>query len=354
MSGDAEGIGEAVMGGLTARAVEPSADGRTGGGDGHTHEGACLNCGAALVGEYCHACGQKAHVHRTLGAFGHDLLHGVLHFEGKIWRTLPMLAWRPGELTRRYIAGERARFVSPLALFLFSVFLMFAVFSFSGNAIIGSGNALDPQEQADMRAAERAITQAEAERRQLVSRRQSTAAIDERLRRLRNAHSILSMANGQRSNSTMEVNTGWRRLDEGIKKASRNSDLLFYKLQTNAYKFSWALIPISLPFLWLLFLHRRRYREHGAYDHVVFITYSIAFMTMLIIVLSVGTMIGLGGGFIALPMLIIPPIHMFRQLRGAYQLRWYSALWRTVLLVFFAIVASTIFLLLLLALGVLG
>ena len=31
-----------------------------------------------------------------------------------------MLAWRPGEMTRRYIAGERARFVSPVALFLFT------------------------------------------------------------------------------------------------------------------------------------------------------------------------------------------------------------------------------------------
>ena len=43
-----------------------------------------------------------------------------------------MLAWRPGELTRRYIEGERARFISPLALFLFTVFLMFAVFSIAG------------------------------------------------------------------------------------------------------------------------------------------------------------------------------------------------------------------------------
>lgn len=62
----------------------------------------------------------------------HDLLHGALHFEGKLWRTLPMLGFRPGELTRRYIEGERARFVSPMALFLFSVFLMFAVFQLMG------------------------------------------------------------------------------------------------------------------------------------------------------------------------------------------------------------------------------
>src|SRR3546814_17628486 len=38
-----------------------------------------------------------------------------------------MLLFRPGALTRRYVAGERARFVSPLALFLFLVFVMFAM-----------------------------------------------------------------------------------------------------------------------------------------------------------------------------------------------------------------------------------
>ena len=85
------------------------------------------------------ACGQKAHVHRSLRAFWHDFVHGVLNFEGKIWRTLPMLAWRPGDLTRRYIAGERARFISPVALYLFTVFLMFAVLNFTGALGLPSG-----------------------------------------------------------------------------------------------------------------------------------------------------------------------------------------------------------------------
>ena len=84
-----DGIGEAVSGAALARAVEPNA-GEIG-ADGHTHESACLNCGTALHGEFCVACGQRAHVHRTLSAFAHDLLHGVLHLDGKVWRTLPML-----------------------------------------------------------------------------------------------------------------------------------------------------------------------------------------------------------------------------------------------------------------------
>src|SRR3954470_19078464 len=127
--GEFEAIGDALTGGMVGRAVEPKAGEAA---DGHTHEGTCLNCGAPLAGPYCHECGQHAHVQRTLEAFFHDFLHGVLHFEGKIWRTLPLLAWKPGELTRRYIDGQRARYVSPIALFLFCVFLMFAVVSATG------------------------------------------------------------------------------------------------------------------------------------------------------------------------------------------------------------------------------
>src|SRR6059058_538191 len=141
--GEFEAVSDAVTGGLLGRAVEPRAGEAA--ADGHTHEKNCLNCGAALVGSYCHACGQHAHVHRTLRAFAQDFLTGALNFEGKIFKTLPLLAWRPGELTRRYIDGQRARFVSPLALFLFSVFLLFATFQLvSGPGIdkISVGNQM--------------------------------------------------------------------------------------------------------------------------------------------------------------------------------------------------------------------
>ena len=130
MVGEFEAIGDAVTGGLLARAVEPQAG--EAGADGHTQEKNCLNCGTKLRGPYCSACGQKAHVHRSVRAFFHDFLQGLFNFEGKIWRTLPMLAWKPGVMTRRYIAGERARFISPVALYLFTVFAMFAVLNFTG------------------------------------------------------------------------------------------------------------------------------------------------------------------------------------------------------------------------------
>lgn len=131
-----EAVGTIAQGGLYSRAVEKQDGEAPAGapvpGKGHFAEAACLNCETPLRGSHCHNCGQKAHLHRTIRAFLHDLLHGALHFEGKMWSTLPMLIRKPGELTRRYVAGERAKFVSPMALFLFSVFLMFAIFQAIG------------------------------------------------------------------------------------------------------------------------------------------------------------------------------------------------------------------------------
>jgi hypothetical protein len=352
--GSIEGIGEAVSGGLLARAVEPAA------GEGITGAGLCLNCGTELIGRHCHNCGQAGHVHRTLTAWWHDFAHGVLHLDGKIWRTLPLLAWRPGELTRRYIEGERARFVSPLALFLFSVFLMFAVFSAFGGPIFGGNHkaGLEAAQalQAERKAAEAKVARLEAERARAVREKKSVSAIDARIASAREDLRGITLASKGgmvvSGNSAVEmegVDLGW--FDDAYRRAKQNPTLLVYKLETNAYKFSWALIPISVPFVWLLFFWKRRYK---IYDHTVFVTYSLAFMTLMTIVVALAKAAGLSGGVAVMAITLIPPIHMYRQLRGAYQLRRLSALWRTFFLLFFALIAAMLFLLLLITLGVLG
>jgi hypothetical protein len=381
-----EGIGEAVTGGLLARAAEPQA-----GESAHPAEGNCLNCGAALVGDFCHRCGQKGHVHRTLAAFWHDLMHSVFHFEGKIWRTLPLLAWRPGELTRRYVEGERANFVSPVALFLFTVFLMFAVFSLLGSPFdLSSPDSTPAQQRAEAEREfqrERAETAAElnelrAERAQLARSGQLTASVDARIRNaemelrleerlFRQALTLidseerrdaaLAASETARENAREEGNVQGDRIstevdwvDKALRKAQENPQLLAYKLQNNAYKFSWALIPISVPFVWLLFLHRRRYRRYKAYDHTVFVTYSIAFMSLGWIVLSLLRPLGFGETLTAFAIAFIPPLHMYRQLRGAYRLSRWSAVWRTLVLVIFAFMAGGLFFGLLVTLGAFG
>ncbi|WP_347302830.1 DUF3667 domain-containing protein [Croceibacterium sp. TMG7-5b_MA50] len=337
-------------GGLVA---EPSAPVTS---DGHTAEHACLNCGTALIGSHCHACGQQAHVHRTAGAFLHDLLHGALHFEGRTFATLPLLLRRPGQLTRRYIEGERARFVSPMGLFLFTIFIMFAVFQ-----IIGLSPPADIGLPDDAVAQMKQVqSQAEADRTRVTRDLAALPAGDPQRPQLQGQLDelngrITAMEAARTGPDTIEgleeVHTGWKRLDKGIAKARRNPGLALYKLQSNSYKFSWLLIPLSIPFVALLFLWRPRY---GMYDHAVFVTYSLSFMSLLFMVLTVLGIAGVTLDWLFVAGSVIPVWHIATQLRHAYGLSRGSALWRTLALCVFIQVIIALFVSLLLVLGLMG
>ncbi|TRD11684.1 DUF3667 domain-containing protein [Erythrobacter insulae] len=360
MSDITEGMGAAIEGALTSRAVEPEhgegtvAGARASARDG-TRESACLNCGADLVGNYCQNCGQKVHVHRTLSAIGHDLLHGVLHLDGKFWSTLPLLAFKPGKLTRRYIEGERAKFVSPMAMFLFSIFAMFAVFQMVGitapSDIDLSGavekTASEVRSEAEIGRAEiqaqlDAMDADDPEREELAAQ---LAALEAGLNSLGKA----SDANADES-LNMEINpTGFEAFDKGVlQKWNDNPGLMLYKMQANAYKFSWLLIPLSIPFVWLLFAWKRRFK---AYDHAIFVTYSLAFMSLLFIALSLLGTAGMPLDCVFVLFAVIAPLHIYKHLRYAYDLRRFSTIWRFLLLMFSVLFVLLFFLQALLILG---
>ena len=352
-------LGTAAEGSLFARAIEDERGGGVGRvtvKGGHFQEGDCLNCGTALIGSHCHSCGQQAHLHRTLGAFMHDLLHGALHFEGKMWSTLPLLALKPGQLTRRYIEGERKKFVSPMALFLFGVFLMFAVFQMVGlttPTTIGTADVMTGQVENAVSQMEDRVSALEtqtknatdeAERAQLES---DLADAREALEGLQTGREYV----GAKYASNDFVLTGNEAIDHGLlKKWKENPGLMLYKLQANSYKFSWLLIPLSIPFVWILFAWKRRFK---AYDHAIFITYSLSFMTLLFVVLSLFTLIPSLGWMALTAMLFVPPIHLYKQLRGAYSLSRFSAFWRLLALSLFIWVVIVLFLQVLVVLGAL-
>ena len=417
MSGDLAGAADIIAGAALARAVEPEA------GEGRgAAERTCLNCGATLMGAHCHMCGQKAHVHRTLHEFGHDILHSVLHFDGKIWRTLPMLFWKPGDLTRRYVHGERAKFVSPLALFLFSVFLTFATFNWlvpDGGSSVAAPESIESvrkEYQTDRKELEDAIAVLEAEKKADPADAEridaKIAATRERLQRLEDGQGSqlrqMEAANekfqserrkidadiarletdlekarkaGQPTQKLEEelsgakmaarvINTaagglesgfdedsewtftnlnfpGSGALNKAVKTAQKNPQLLLYKIQSNAYKYSWSLIPISVPFVWLLFFWRRRFKM---FDHAVFVTYSITFMMLLGIICAILINTGFGaiGGLL---LAFYPPIHMYRQIHHAYETSRFGAFWRMCFLSFFAMTALMLFTMLIVGLG---
>jgi len=349
MSDFGEGIGTAIEGGLLGRTLDrPQADAA-----GQTHAGpsTCANCKTVFSGHFCPECGQKGHIHRSLAAIGHDIMHGVLHLDGKLWETLPLLTLKPGELTRRYIAGERAKFVSPMAMFLFTVFAMFAVFQMVGISAPtditegfmdgATGNSVVKTE------VQKQITDLQKERDGLPKGDPRRGEIDNELTGL--AAVIEAQPAGPIQIDSEDGLTGIKFLDEGIiKKWQKNPSLMLYKLQSNGYKFSWLLIPLSLPFLWLMFAWRRQYK---AYDHAIFITYSLSFMSLLFIVMSILSTIPDGSDWAFLLFVIAAPLHLYKQLRHAYGLTRFSAFWRWCVLLLTTQIVLTLFLQVLLLIG---
>lgn len=95
--------------------------------DAHAPPAACENCATALIGGYCHVCGQ--HAHSPLHHFGHaleEVFESFWHLDGRIFRTLRDL-FVPGRVAAGYLAGHRVRYVAPLRLFIILSLITFFV-----------------------------------------------------------------------------------------------------------------------------------------------------------------------------------------------------------------------------------
>ncbi len=120
--------------------------------------GRCLNCGAAITGKHCTACGQASDVHvLSMKEVAGDVTHSLLHLDSRVWRTLRLLTRRPGELTREFIAGRHQQYLPPFRLYLAISILFFAVSAFlpdfefeqvdaKGNTVVAPAKIVPPED----------------------------------------------------------------------------------------------------------------------------------------------------------------------------------------------------------------
>ena len=88
---------------------------------------ACLNCGSPLHGSFCSACGQRAVPQNpTVSELAGDAWQELSGYDGRIAATIRGV-FRPGYLTREYVAGRRARYLSPIRLYLIVSVMYFVV-----------------------------------------------------------------------------------------------------------------------------------------------------------------------------------------------------------------------------------
>ena len=90
----------------------------------------CKNCDAALSGNFCANCGQKADIHRvTFKHFLHEFFHAFTHADKGILLLIKELVTRPGYVAREYLDGKRKKYFNPLS-FLVIISSLYAYVSF--------------------------------------------------------------------------------------------------------------------------------------------------------------------------------------------------------------------------------
>lgn len=106
----------------------------------------CPNCGRERPESFCPQCGQSdRHYARSLGSVVLEFLREMFELDSRLLRTLKLLFFRPGSLTREFSRNRRVSFVSPVRLYIFASFVFFLLLSLVGD--LGEGGALDMTEE---------------------------------------------------------------------------------------------------------------------------------------------------------------------------------------------------------------
>ena len=111
----------------------------------------CPNCGRERPESFCPQCGQSDRYYaRSLGSVVVEFLREMFELDSRLFRTLKLLLFRPGSLTREFSRNRRVSFVSPVRLYIFASFAFFLLLSLFGNVgeVVEMGRTEEDRENA--------------------------------------------------------------------------------------------------------------------------------------------------------------------------------------------------------------
>lgn len=110
----------------------------------------CVSCGTAIVGAWCAGCGQRNDdMRRSSFVLAKDFVKDTFSFDGRMWRTLGLLAAAPGTVPSNYSHGKRSRYTPPVRLFLVVSFLFFLILGLTHTLMVAvEVRARTPEETA--------------------------------------------------------------------------------------------------------------------------------------------------------------------------------------------------------------
>jgi hypothetical protein len=270
----------------------------------------CANCATPLQGPWCHACGQSAEdFHRSIFRLAAEVVEGLLHFDGRLWRTLPGLLFRPGRLTRDYLEGHRAPQIPPLRLFLV---ILLAIFLVGGLVSSGKTGRIDTTAAADKSG--KTVTTTTA--------RSFSDLTPEERAQIRTAVGKVKVSIA--SDKPNEAATTW--LQKRLTKTLDDPERFQLILEQWSERFAFLMLPISTLMLAILFIFQRRFY---LFDHTIFSLHSLSAMgVMLITAMLLNVVVGDWAYLMFFPV----PLHLFAHMRGVYQTSIVGALIRMALL----------------------
>ncbi len=360
----------------------------------------CDNCQTELQGLYCYRCGQTADPHhRSILHLTWEAIEGLLHLDGRLWRTVPALFFRPGRLNRDLLERKIARHVPPLRLFLVSLLLfMFAAehkleqmreegverahaaaeIAHDPVKLKAAVDRINIQALAEYKGAvleakadydealKDAETQAEKDAALNAYNKDLADAVMDRDDTIRDA--VQSAQRGETgdldlfaitpdqartmaeaNDKAMQNNRHLKnakqmgffiKMGHALNQALRNLDLFYVTLFTWGHRLAILLLPIMGFSLGLLYVHKRQYY---IYDHLLVSANLLSFL-FLTNALALALPDPLGG-YLAVILMFWTPVNIFMTLRGAYGSSIFGAVLKTLILWFLATLSFTVLLL---------
>jgi hypothetical protein len=289
----------------------------------------CSNCGATLAGEFCHACGQKRFVEsdRRFGHLLHQFLASATDLDGRFWRTLRALLFQPGLLSREYFDGRRARWISPVSLFLAVSVVYFLAPLRGGDLTLQFNQQVSGRVRALSLGPDETLTEAQLASSGQAHSRFTSQWIDRRVQE----RDAAARAGSNGSPSRPAAASGAPGLAPGANGYSYRDYRVAYDARANDVSKALVVLhaPIAALALLLMFARRRRYFA----EHFVFALHYLAFwMIALQLVLQLSNVVNLLPAAWHPPdavydwiMRTLLPAYAVLALRRAYATGWLEA-----------------------------
>lgn len=339
------------LGGAADTAIEhAAADAAAGVGapKAGTQDTHCLNCGKALVGDFCHACGQGAQsLRRPFWSLVGESIETLFAIDGRVARTLPNLLLHPGRMTRLYLDGQRARFIPPFRLYVLASLVFFVLLPLVIGQRVGFISQVEPTFEEARAQIEESYQQGdmtEAEYQEAISGMDKAEALWRG--GIPGLVATPPVTEGEES-APAPPDAEWAGFmpkealdaireagEKGDEDAARFADVMdrpgLLAEQTRRWipRMMFVLLPVFACLLALVYLWRRQFLF---FDHLIV---SLHFHAALFFAMSIGVIAAqlVGWGWVTLALIVYSNVYLYRLNRVVYGRGPFSSVMRTLTL----------------------